>query len=89
MLAGDNDMDVSVKESGAKFTFNFAEVYWNSRLSTEHQRLVDVILGNKSKLRRAHQDCVRVADLMGGVGPFAVPLAIANTPCIVHANGTF
>lgn len=31
VLAGDNDMVVTLKESNAMFTFNFAEVYWNSR----------------------------------------------------------
>lgn len=28
----------------ATFTFNFAEVYWNSRLQTEHARLIRRIL---------------------------------------------
>ena len=72
-------MDVCVKESGARFRFNFADVYWNSRLSTEHGRLVNLITTNKSK------SCC-VADMMAGVGPFAVPLAMSRE-CIVHANG--
>lgn len=46
VIAGENDMSVTVKESGVRFAFNFKDVYWNSRLSTEHQRLVDLILGS-------------------------------------------
>lgn len=31
VIAGKEDFNVSLKESGAKFSFNFATVYWNSR----------------------------------------------------------
>lgn len=31
VVAGDDDMIVTLKESNSLFTFNFAEVYWNSR----------------------------------------------------------
>lgn len=31
VIAGDGDMVVTLRESNASFTFNFAEVYWNSR----------------------------------------------------------
>jgi len=63
--------EVTVKEEGFRFTMDFRKVYWNSRLISEHKRLVriiqdDVDLNNKQ---------VVVADLMAGVGPFAVPLA--------------
>lgn len=40
------------------------KVYWNSRLETEHKRLVDSF--------RAGQV---VVDVMAGIGPFAVPAA--------------
>ena len=40
------------------------QVYWNSRLETEHSRLVNSI-GSAEV----------VADMMAGVGPFALPLA--------------
>jgi tRNA (guanine37-N1)-methyltransferase len=43
VLAGDDDMEVEVREDNAIFRFNFAEVYWNSRLQHEHQRLVNTI----------------------------------------------
>jgi tRNA (guanine37-N1)-methyltransferase len=32
VIAGEANFDVELKESGARFKFNFAEVYWNSRL---------------------------------------------------------
>jgi tRNA G37 N-methylase Trm5 len=30
------------KESGCTFRFNFATVYWNSRLQAEHDRLIQI-----------------------------------------------
>lgn len=62
VLAGKNDLMVEQNESGCKFRFDFSKVYWNSRLSTEHDRLV-----NQFKTKEA------VADVFAGVGPFAVP----------------
>ena len=43
------------------FSFNFGKVYWNSRLQREHTRLVDSLPQGTT-----------VADMMAGVGPFAV-----------------
>jgi len=62
VLAGEDDMDVQVMESGCVFSFNYAKVYWNSRLETEHSRLV-----------RLFQPGEVVCDVMAGIGPFAVP----------------
>ncbi|CAM9820116.1 unnamed protein product, partial [Heterosigma akashiwo] len=46
VLAGAPDFEVELKEGGARFRFNFAEVYWNSRLQGEHARAVaDVFAG--------------------------------------------
>lgn len=62
VLAGPDDMDVSVSFCGCEFRFNFAKVYWNPRLNTEHERLI-------SRFREGEAVC----DVMAGVGPFAVP----------------
>lgn len=62
ILAGDNDMNVTVHEQGCEFRFDFSRVYWNSRLETEHRRLCD-------KFKEGELVC----DVMAGVGPFAVP----------------
>lgn len=62
VLAGPDDLDVTVHEADCEFKFNFGKVYWNTRLGTEHERVVD-----KFKPGEA------VCDVMAGVGPFAVP----------------
>ena len=73
LLAGIDNTKVEVKEAGAKFHFDFREVYWNSRLQHEHERIVHSI----------HKNQV-VCDMMAGIGPFAVPAAKKN--CLVYAN---
>ena len=65
VLAGDDDTRVSLKESDCYFEFDIRDVYWNSRLQTEHGRIVDLL---------SSKDII-VADATAGVGPFAVPLA--------------
>ena len=99
-----------MKESGAQFHFNFRDVYWNSRLATEHARLINIIAKTASAKRNAatSSSCssnsggasatpesgkpgrsVRVvADMMAGVGPFAVPLGMKRSVAI-YANGAF
>ena len=56
---------VEQRESDCRFQFDFSKVYWNSRLSTEHSRLV------KKYFKRGEA----VADVFAGVGPFALPAA--------------
>jgi tRNA (guanine37-N1)-methyltransferase len=51
------------------------QVYWNSRLETEHKRLVSLF----------SKDDV-VADIMAGIGPFAVPAA--HKGCTVSGSFT-
>jgi len=48
-------------------------VYWNSRLHTEHERLVHGFHKGET-----------IVDMMAGVGPFAVPAA--KKGCVVYAN---
>jgi len=74
LLAGEDNFNVEVNESDCLFQFNFKEVYWNSRLQMEHNRLVNLI--PKGSI---------VCDMFGGVGPFAIPCA-KNRSCIVFAN---
>lgn len=74
VLAGDHDFMATVKENGCTFTFDFSSVYWNSRLHSEHERLVELLRRNDV-----------VLDVFAGVGPFAVPAA-RNKHCTVHAN---
>ncbi|KAG6813208.1 hypothetical protein H0H92_013095 [Tricholoma furcatifolium] len=73
LIAGEPNFLVEHSESDCVFTFDFREVYWNSRLHTEHARLVDMF---------SPEDVV--ADVFAGVGPFAVPAA--KKGCAVLAN---
>ncbi|KAL7409482.1 Met-10+ like-protein-domain-containing protein [Mrakia frigida] len=73
VIAGETDFLVNTIESGCKFTFDFSTVYWNSRLSTEHDRLISLF-----------QPGQLVADVFAGVGPFAVPAA--KKRCLVLGN---
>ena len=62
VLAGEDNMNVEISEGNCIFRFDYSKVYWNSRLQTEHKRLVDSF--NPGEV---------VCDVMAGVGPFAVP----------------
>ncbi|KAJ8981968.1 hypothetical protein NQ317_002142 [Molorchus minor] len=73
VLKGDDDMLTTVKENGCTFKFDFSKVYWNSRLCTEHERIVNKV--NSGDV---------VFDVFAGVGPFSVPLA--KKKCYVYAN---
>ncbi len=55
---------LQVKENGVTYEFDFSRVYWNPRLSTEHQRVVQLIKRGDT-----------VLDVFAGVGPFAIPAA--------------
>ena len=76
---------VSVKEERCTFHLDFREVYWNSRLAGEHKRLVTRIF-EYAKINSSKQTVV--ADLMAGIGPFAVPLTAHGNPhsIKVYAN---
>lgn len=73
VLCGEPDFQVTVKENGVQFEFDFSRVYWNPRLSTEHARIV--------KLLRPGDV---LYDVFAGVGPFSIPAAKNN--CTVLAN---
>jgi Met-10+ like-protein len=150
VIAGDDDTEVSLRESNATFKFNFKDVYWNSRLQGEHNRMIDLIYNstdnghiistkkingdplsskkingdplssskidgaplssskidgaplssskidgtplssittNGSPISMNKINGVVVADMMAGIGPFAVPLAMNGIK--VYANGKF
>lgn len=73
-LSDDELMVVNVNENKCRFRLDFSKVYWNSRLSTEHERFLE-------KLNKKHDI---VFDLFAGVGPFSVPAAKAK--CKTYAN---
>ncbi|CAO2656786.1 Nn.00g055890.m01.CDS01 [Neocucurbitaria sp. VM-36] len=73
VLHGEDDMNVELREQGCTFKFDFAKVYWNTRLHTEHERLCNMFKEEEA-----------VCDVMAGVGPFAVPSG--KKKCFVWAN---
>lgn len=73
VLHGPDDMNVELREQGCTFKFDFAKVYWNTRLHTEHERLCNIF-----------QEGEAICDVMAGVGPFAVPSG--KKKCFVWAN---
>lgn len=64
ILAGERNTITTAKEHGCTYQFDFAQVYWNSRLSTEHMQMTTFMM----------QDDV-LYDVFAGVGPFAIPAA--------------
>ncbi|XP_076281071.1 tRNA (guanine(37)-N(1))-methyltransferase isoform X1 [Lasioglossum baleicum] len=64
ILAGDKDTVTIAKENGFAYEFDFSQVYWNPRLSTEHSNLTKIMKPNDV-----------LYDVFAGVGPFAVPAA--------------
>ncbi|KAK7419334.1 tRNA(m(1)G37)methyltransferase [Neonectria magnoliae] len=62
VLGGPDDLNVEVNEAGCVFKFDYSKVYWNSKLDTEHKRITSLFKPGEV-----------VADVMAGIGPFAVP----------------
>ena len=62
VLGGPDDLNVEVSEAGCVFKFDYSKVYWNSKLDTEHKRIAGLFKPGEV-----------VADVMAGIGPFAVP----------------
>lgn len=62
VIAGEENFIVTQWHLDCSFTFDFSKVYWNTRLETEHRRLVDMFQPGEA-----------VCDVFAGVGPFAVP----------------
>ncbi|KAE9548629.1 hypothetical protein FO519_008153 [Halicephalobus sp. NKZ332] len=74
LLAGEDRYITDMKEMGVTFRFDFKKVFWNSRLSEEHRRIVEKLT----------KDSV-IFDVFAGVGPFALP-AIKKGVIKVFAN---
>ncbi|VDP15037.1 unnamed protein product, partial [Soboliphyme baturini] len=73
VLAGEKKYLTRVKENGVAYDLDFSRVFWNSRLGTEHDRLVHLFDRDDA-----------VFDVFAGVGPFAIPAR--KRGCTVIAN---
>jgi tRNA (guanine37-N1)-methyltransferase len=74
VLAGNDSLRTMVIESGLRFQVDLGAVYWNSRLATERQRLINNIF----------RDSDVVCDMFSGVGPLAI--SAAKKVKYVYAN---
>lgn len=75
VLAGDQNLETTHKENGCTFRMDFSKVYWNSRLESEHNRIVKAIKPGEI-----------LADAFCGIGPFAIPAARLKVCEKVYAN---
>ncbi|KAL5671951.1 hypothetical protein ACJX0J_016257, partial [Zea mays] len=73
VLAGNGSLRTMVIESGLRFQVDLGTVYWNSRLATERQRLVNIF-----------RNLDVVCDMFSGVGPLAI--SAAKKVKYVYAN---
>ncbi|XP_022645931.1 tRNA (guanine(37)-N1)-methyltransferase-like [Varroa destructor] len=73
ILAGEGSTIARVKENGCVYEFDFSKVYWNPRLSTEHDRITKLLSRNSI-----------LFDVFAGVGPFTMPAA--KKGCTIYAN---
>lgn len=73
VICGSSDLKTTIKENKCLFDLDFSEVYWNPRLCTEHERI----------LQKLHPGDV-LYDVFAGIGPFSVPAA--KMGCTVIAN---
>uniref|UniRef100_A0A0K0FIH2 tRNA (guanine(37)-N1)-methyltransferase n=1 Tax=Strongyloides venezuelensis TaxID=75913 RepID=A0A0K0FIH2_STRVS len=62
LLGGEDNYIATVVEDKIKYKMDFSKVFWNSRLSNEHKRIVDKLDKNSV-----------VYDGFAGVGPFVLP----------------
>jgi len=76
LIAGEPDYVAEVHQGGMRFRLDFSTVYWNSRLGEEHGRVCASVA---QRIREASAGApLWVLDATGGVGPFAITLAVSH-----------
>ena len=73
-LAGENTTLTEYKEHGCRFKVDVARTYFSPRLSTERQRIADMIGDNEI-----------IVNMFAGVGTFSIIIAKANKTCRVYS----
>jgi tRNA (guanine37-N1)-methyltransferase len=73
-LAGENATLTEYKEHGCRFKVDVAKTYFSPRLSTERQRIADMV-----------QDNEIIVNMFAGVGTYSIVIAKANKSCRVYS----
>nr|VZI19055.1 unnamed protein product [Spirometra erinaceieuropaei] len=84
LMAGEPVYLTTVKENNVSFKLDFSKVYWNSRLGTEHSRIVSEVKRAAGDGDASHRAQTVVYDVFAGIGPFSIPLA--RHGCTIFAN---
>ncbi len=74
LLAGENRTVTEYKEHGCRFKVDVAKTYFSPRLSTERQRIADLVRDNEL-----------VVNMFAGVGTYSVVIARKNKTCKVYS----
>jgi len=61
VIGGENNLETIANENGCKYKLNYEKVYWNSRLSFERKRMLEVFGKGTT-----------ICDMFCGVGPMAI-----------------
>jgi tRNA (guanine37-N1)-methyltransferase len=73
-VAGENRTVTEYKEHGCRFKVDVARTYFSPRLSTERQRIADMVGDNET-----------IVNMFAGVGTYSVVIARANRTCTVYS----
>ncbi|MGI0040155.1 MAG: class I SAM-dependent methyltransferase, partial [Nitrososphaera sp.] len=73
-LAGENRTITEYKEHACRFKVDVARTYFSPRLSTERQRIAEMVNDNET-----------IVNMFAGVGTYSVVIAKANKTCRVYS----
>lgn len=73
-IAGENRTITEYKEHACRFKVDVARTYFSPRLSTERQRIADMVGDNET-----------IVNMFAGVGTYSVVIAKANKTCRVYS----
>jgi tRNA (guanine37-N1)-methyltransferase len=73
-LAGENTTITEYKEHGCRFKVDVARTYFSPRLSTERQRIAEMVQDNET-----------IVNMFAGVGTYSIVIARTNKTCKVYS----
>ena len=73
-VAGENRTITEYKEHGCRFKVDVAKTYFSPRLSTERQRISEMVGDNET-----------IVNMFAGVGTYSIVIAKANRTCTVYS----